>query len=255
MRRSRWCTAAGLSLALALTACTDQGSPPDPTPSSPRADGSAAAPVDCDSTAADAAAVADALAAASAGSTVCVTGTGLGDADLRISSSGEPDRPVTLAGEGATPVRSITVTADDVVVQGFAAVGGDGIALEGSGLTVRDNRVERADLDGISCEDLCPAALIEGNTVVGTDGSGILVMGDGAVVQGNSVSGSVRREASDADGIRFFGAGVAAARQHRLRHLGERLSGRHRAAHRLLPDLRQRPAAHRGRRHRRQRSR
>jgi len=210
LRRSRWCTAAGLPLALALilAGCTGPESPADPTPSSPRADASSAAPVDCDTTASDAGAVTDALAGASAGSTVCVTGTDLGDADLRITTSGEADRPVTLAGEGATPVRSIAVTADNVVVQGFAAVEGDGIMLEGAGLTVRDNRVEKADLDGISCEDLCPAALIEGNTVVGADGSGILVMGDGAVVQGNSVSGSVRRQASDADGIRFFGAGV-----------------------------------------------
>jgi hypothetical protein len=111
-------------------------------------------------------------------------------------------------GEGSTPVGSVTVAADHVVVQGFATEGGDGIALSGTGLVVRGNQVERADLDGISCEDLCDDAVIEDNTVVGADGSGILVMGDRAVVRGNSVSGSVRREASDADGIRFFGSDV-----------------------------------------------
>ena len=128
-----------------------------------------------------------------------------------------------------------------------------GIALSGTGLVVRGNQVERADLDGISCEDLCADAVIEDNTVVGADGSGILVMGDRSLVRGNAVSGSVRREASDADGIRFFGADLRDRREHRLRHQGRRLSGGDRAAHRLLPDLRQQPAAHRGRRHRRQR--
>jgi hypothetical protein len=152
--------------------------------------------------------VAQALADASPGATICVTGEGLRDAALEVRTSGTVDDPVTLMGEGSTPVRSVTVTADHVVVQGFAAVGGDGIALAGTGLAVRGNRVEKADLDGISCEDLCPDAVIEDNTVVGADGSGILVMGDRALVRGNSVSGSVRREASDADGIRFFGQDV-----------------------------------------------
>ena len=208
MRRYRWCNAAGVPLALALllTACTDHGSPPARA-SQPQA-GPSSATAHCTATATSSDDVSRALASARAGSTICVTGTGLRDAELEITSSGLPDQPVTLAGEGATPVRSIRVTADHVVVQGFAAVDGDGIALEGTDLTVRNNRVEKADLDGISCEDLCDGAVIEDNTVVGTDGSGILVMGDGAVVRHNSVSGSVRRKASDADGIRFFGTDV-----------------------------------------------
>jgi predicted nucleic acid-binding Zn ribbon protein len=210
VRRSRWCQAAGVPLALALllTACTEQGSPPAPTPSQPQASGPSSAPGTCTATATSSDDAARALDAAQAGSTICVTGSALGDADLQVRTSGTPDRPVTLAGEGSTPVRSITVKADHVVVQGFAAVNGDGIAVQGTGLTVRKNRVERADLDGISCEDLCNGAVIEDNTVVGTDGAGILVMGDDAVVRHNSVSASVRRQASDADGIRFFGTGV-----------------------------------------------
>jgi Right handed beta helix region len=210
VRRPRWCSAVGILLALALllTACTQQEDPPAPTPSQPQASGSSEVPADCTTTATSPDAVTQALATAQAGTRICVTGSGLADADLGVGTSGAPDRPVTLVGEGSTPVRSITVTADHVVVEGFAAVGGDGIALAGTGLTVRGNQVEQADLDGISCEDLCEGAVIEDNTVVGADGSGILVMGDGAVVQRNSVSGSVRREASDADGIRFFGSGV-----------------------------------------------
>jgi hypothetical protein len=209
--RHRWTSAAGIPLALALllSACSGDGTPGDGTAGdgtqAPRASGSSP---DCTATATSEDAVAQALAAAEAGSTICVTGDGLREADLAVQASGTPDRPVALIGEGATPVRSVTVTADHVVVQGFAAVGGDGIALAGTGLAVRGNRVERADLDGISCEELCDDAVIEDNTVVGVDGSGILVMGARIMVRRNSVSGSVRREASDADGIRFFGQDV-----------------------------------------------
>lgn len=193
-----------LALALLLSGCSDDGGPPA-SPSGNAASGNAA---DCTVTAAGEDDLARALTDAAAGSTICVTGDGLRDADLMVRTSGTGEEPVSVLGEGSTPVRSVTVTADHVVVQGFAAVEGDGIALAGTGLAVRGNHVERADLDGISCEELCPDAVIEDNTVVGADGSGILVMGDRAVVRGNSVSGSVRREASDADGIRFFGKDV-----------------------------------------------
>jgi parallel beta helix pectate lyase-like protein len=197
-----------LAGALLLTACVGGGASPAPTPSAPGAAGPSGAQSGCTATVTTDDEAARVLAVAVAGSTVCATGDGLRDADLVVQGSGTNDRPVVLAGEGATPVRSITVTADHVVVQGFAAVGGQGIALSGTGLTVRGNRVEKADLDGISCEDICDDAVVEDNTVVGTDGSGILVMGDRIMVRRNSVSGSVRRKASDADGIRFFGRDV-----------------------------------------------
>ena len=155
MRRPRWCSAVGIPLALAvlLTACTQQEDPPAPTPSQPQASGSSEVPADCTTTATSSDAVTQALATAQAGTRICVTGSGLADADLGVGTSGAPDRPVTLVGEGSTPVRSITVTADHVVVEGFAAVDGEGIELAGTGLTVRGNQVERAELDGISCED------------------------------------------------------------------------------------------------------
>ena len=81
-------------------------------------------PADCTATATSGDDVARALADAAAGSTICVTGDGLRDADLAVGTSGTADRPVTLAGEGSTPVRAVIVSADHVVVQGFAAVGG-----------------------------------------------------------------------------------------------------------------------------------
>jgi hypothetical protein len=194
-----------LALALLLSACTGNGGSPAPSSSPPGASGD---PAGCTATATGEDDVAQALAGAAPGSTICVTGEGLRDADLVVRASGAENRPVVLVGEGSTPVRSVTVTADHVVVQGFAAVGGDGITLSGTGLVVRGNRVEKADLDGISCEDLCDDAVIQDNTVVGADGAGILVMGARVLVRGNSVSGSVRREASDADGIRFFGGDI-----------------------------------------------
>jgi hypothetical protein len=190
-----------LALALLLAGCTADAESPRAAPPSPDSD-------DCAATATDGDGLAGALEEAAAGSTICVTGDGLRDVDVEVRTSGTPDRPVSLTGEGGTPVGSITVVADHVVVQGFATTGGDGIMLIGSGLVVRDNRVEQADLDGISCEELCDDSVIEDNTVVAADGSGILVMGDRILVRGNSVSASVRRQASDADGIRFFGSDV-----------------------------------------------
>jgi hypothetical protein len=203
-RRHDLSRAVPLALALLLCACTGNGEPPAPSPQP----GPSGDPAACAATAATEDDVARELAVAAAGSTICVTGDGLRDADLVVRTSGSEDRPVVLVGEGSTPVRSVTVTADHVVVQGFAAVGGDGITLSGTGLVVRGNQVGQADLDGISCEELCHDAVIEENAVVGADGAGILVMGDRVLVRRNSVSGSVRREASDADGIRFFGSDV-----------------------------------------------
>jgi hypothetical protein len=201
-----------LALALLLSACTGDGGAPPPSSAETETEtgvgGPPGEPADCTTTASSEDDVAQALEDASPGSTICVTGDGLRDADLVVRASGTRESPVALVGEGETPVRSVTVTADHVVVQGLAAVGGEGIALDGTGLTVRGNRVEQADLDGISCVELCDDAVIEDNTVVGADGAGILAMGDRILVRGNSVSESVRREASDADGIRFFGTDV-----------------------------------------------
>ena len=148
-----------------------------------------------------------ALDVASAGTTVCVGGAGLRDADLTVTRSGTPDRPVVLRGIG-TVVRSVHVDADHVVVEGLTTVGGDGIVLAGAGISVRGNEVRDSASDGISCERRCSELVIEGNTVTGTDGSGIIVEGDRITVRDNTVSGSVRRAAGDADGIRFFGNGV-----------------------------------------------
>lgn len=165
-------------------------------------------PADCTTTVGDPAATMGALDAASAGDTICLEGDRLRDTDLVVSRSGTADRPITLAGGGA-PVRSVTVQADHVVVEGLTVVDGEGIVLAGGGLVARSNEVRNATADGISCEESCVDAQIEGNTVVGTDGTGIIVEGQRIVVRKNNVSGSVRREAGDADGVRFFGTDIS----------------------------------------------
>lgn len=183
--------------AAVVVACTAAGQPSPP----------AGTAIDCDVTATDPAAATAALEAAVPGGVVCVRGDGLRDADLLVTRSGTRDRPIVLAGD-ATAVRSVEVAADHVVIQGFLVAGGEGVVVAGGGVTVRDNEVRDAVLDGISCEERCVDVSIESNTVVGTDGSGIIVEGERIAVRGNTVSGSVQRTANDADGIRFFGTGI-----------------------------------------------
>jgi hypothetical protein len=50
--------------------------------------------------------------------------------------------------------------------------------------------------------------VIESNTVRRADGTGIRVEGDDIIVRGNTISGSLKVEATDADGIRFFGTDI-----------------------------------------------
>jgi hypothetical protein len=189
--RARALAVAGAVLALA--AC---GVPAPPPP----------LPAGC--VARDPGAAARALASATGGTTVCLHGDGFRGADLVVASPGTVERPVVLRAPGVT-VRSVTVTADHVVVEGVTTEAGDGIVLGGTGLVVRDSTVRDAVLDGISCEVGCRDVVIERNTVTGTDGTGIIVEGEDIAVRDNLVSGSVRRRAGDADGIRFFGLGIS----------------------------------------------
>lgn len=161
----------------------------------------------CTVTATDEDAVQRALAEVDPGARICVTGGLLDGADLVVQRSGERGRPIVVVSDG-TRVRSVVVEADHVLVQGFVTVDGDGIVLRGHDLVARDNEVRTAVEDGISCEDGCADVVIEDNTVVGADGSGILVAGRRIEVRRNTVSGSVRQEAEDADGIRFFGSDI-----------------------------------------------
>ncbi len=183
---------------LLLASCTS-GSDSEPSPP--------VGAVDCTVSAETPQEAAAALEEAAPGWTVCVTAD-LPRTDLVLERSGEEHEPIRLVAEGVT-VRSLTVASEDhVVVEGFVTEGGDGIVLSGRDLVVRGNEVRGAALDGINCEDPCADVVIADNTVVGADGSGILVEGERITVRDNTVSGSVRRESGDADGIRFFGTDV-----------------------------------------------
>jgi hypothetical protein len=148
--------------------------------------------------------VARLLADAKPGQTICLTSDSLRGIDLVIHTSGTGERPVSVVAHN-TRTRSVTVTGDNVIVQGFITQGGEGIVLSGRGLVARNNVVINATDDGISCADPCSDAEVTGNTVVGADGSGIDIEGDRIAVRANMVSNSRKVESDDADGIRFFG--------------------------------------------------
>ena len=164
--------------------------------------------VHCSETAARAEDVARLLAGADAGKTICVPGGSLPDTDLVLQASGTAERPISIVADD-TLVHSVTVTGDNVVVQGFVVEGGEGIVLAGKGLVARHNVVRDATDDGISCSRPCSDAEIVDNAVVRADGSGIDVEGQRILVRANVVSDSRKIKSDDADGIRFFGNDIA----------------------------------------------
>lgn len=162
-------------------------------------------PTGCGPKIANPVAAQQALNNARPGELICLSGPALASAHLQVMRGGVPGAPVQLLSDGAT-VLGIDVRADQVVVAGFTVREGGGITLNGTGLRAHDNNVLNATMSGISCE--CTDTVIESNMVDGTDGTGIRVEGDRITVRDNEVSGSVRREASDADGMRFFGTAI-----------------------------------------------
>jgi hypothetical protein len=160
---------------------------------------------DCTDTVTTPEEAASVLGNANAGNTICFSGDGLRNAELVLNRSGTPSAPIALRGAGVT-VRSVSVAADDVVVDGFVVDGGTGLNLQGKALEARGNTVRRTSRNGINCQP-CAEALIQSNTVEGADGAGIIVDGDDIWIRDNVVSGSVMHEMNDADGIRFFGHG------------------------------------------------
>jgi parallel beta helix pectate lyase-like protein len=146
-----------------------------------------------------------ALDTARPGDLVCLGGPGLVSATLRVTRSGAPGAPLRVLSDGAE-VQDLSVHADQVEVAGFTLRDGGGLSLRGAGLHVHQNNVRGASRSGINCT--CTDSTIEANVVDGTDGTGIWVSGERITVRRNMVSGSVRREAADADGVRFFGNGI-----------------------------------------------
>lgn len=146
-----------------------------------------------------------ALDAASPGTTLCFTGGDLGGTDVTLTHSGSANAPIRLLSDGAG-VRSVHITAEHVVVEGFTVTGGDGMELEGAELAIRRNTVRETRRGGIIC-DPCENSIIEANTVQQVDTVGIWVSGQRIGVSRNTVSGIVARDNGDADGMRFFGNG------------------------------------------------
>ncbi|HJT02318.1 MAG TPA: hypothetical protein VJ757_01625 [Pseudonocardiaceae bacterium] len=74
-----------------------------------------------------------ALNAASPGHTLCFSGGNLADAEVTMTRWGTAAAPIRLAADGAT-VRSVQITADHVVLEGFTVADGDGVSLRGTGI-------------------------------------------------------------------------------------------------------------------------
>lgn len=203
---------AGLVALLALVGlivgCAPGGPSPPSPPSAAGAQHASAAPrlpADCTRTIRTATDLAAVLDAVSAGTIVCFTGTGLADTEVTLSRSGTAQAPITLIADGAT-VRSVQVRADHVIVDGFTVTAGDGMLLQGTGLTARNNLVHDTQRGGITCE--CTDSTIEANTMRHVATNGVDVTGSRITVHANTISGTVPRDGGDADGMRFYGHGL-----------------------------------------------
>jgi hypothetical protein len=180
-------------------------SSPSP-PSSPNsAAGPNQAPPPCTRTISQANQVPAALDTASPGTMLCFTGGDLSGTDVTMTRSGAPNTPITLRSDGAA-VRSIHITADHIVIDGFTVVGGDGVFLNGDDLAIRHNTVHDTQRGGITCER-CQNSIIDSNTVQHVDTIGIWIDGQRIAVSHNKVSDTLARDNGDADGMRFFGTG------------------------------------------------
>lgn len=191
--RRRWVSSLALGL-LATAGCT---SSPD--------ESTQILPDDCTRAITQSDEVAAAVAAASPGDTLCFTGGNLVDAEVAMNRSGTSDAPIRLVSDGAT-VYNVRITADHVVIQGFTVTGGDGILLEGTGITAQHNTIRDTQRSGIACVS-CTDSTIASNIVQQASTSGIYITGQGITVNGNTVSETVARNDGDADGMRFFGTG------------------------------------------------
>jgi hypothetical protein len=162
-------------------------------------------PPDCSRTITQADEVPAALDAAAPGTTLCFTGGNLSGSEVTMTHSGTASMPIRLRSDGA-PVRSIRITAEHVIVDGFMVTGGDGIILRGADLAVSHNTVRDTQQGGITCEP-CENSIIEANTVQHVNTVGIWISGQRIELSRNTISGTVARDNGDADGIRFFGNG------------------------------------------------
>lgn len=162
----------------------------------------------------------DAVNAANPSDVVCVASVDHGRERILVRKSGRPGAPIRILALKAVQTGGFIVDADHVEVTGFGVsnrnVADDrgrsmGVYLAGSFLRVEDNIVSGTGGDGIGCDAYpasCTDIVISHNTIRSADGAGILVAGERILVENNDVAGSVKKLASDADGIRFFGSQI-----------------------------------------------
>lgn len=162
-------------------------------------------PRDCTRTIMRSDEVRPALAAALPGTTLCFTGNNLTGADVTLTRSGTARSPIRLIAAGIT-VKNMYVAADHIFIDGFTVTGGDGILLEGTGITARHNTVHDTQRTGIACMP-CTDSTITSNTVRHASTTGVYLTGQRITVSDNMVSDTVARDDGDADGMRFFGTG------------------------------------------------
>ncbi|HEY2206489.1 MAG TPA: right-handed parallel beta-helix repeat-containing protein [Pseudonocardia sp.] len=181
-----------LAAALLLAGCGSGGTPPPPTAAAPPPASAAppeepdpgpvartapdgrgairplAAPTGCTTTAQDANAMKLALANAQPGNKICVLGD-LGDTRLSIKASGTAQAPITVAGDGRTIVKGVTVRANYVTVTGVNAVKpkAPGISLDGNNITVENSTSVNPH---------------------GDDGDGLRFWGDNIVLRHNTIA-------------------------------------------------------------------
>lgn len=151
------------------------------------------------------------------GTVVCVL-PGRYDEPLRVTASGESGNPITVTGYEGTSVISVPVVADHILVEDLEVTGGStpegaGVRIDGTGVTVRGNRIHDMVGTGVECVQTfvdepprCVNATIIDNTIWSIDGWGVWVWGDGNRVIGNDISRVFAVSHQDADAIRFFGS-------------------------------------------------
>jgi parallel beta-helix repeat protein len=194
-RAARRLSVWSIALSLLVTAgCTTS---PDESPQN--------LPTDCTHTITQRNEVPVALDATSPGDTLCFTGGDLADAEVMMTRSGTSDAPIRLVSNGAT-VNNVHITADHIVIEGFTVAGGEGMLLEGAGITAQHNTIRDTQRGGIACMP-CTDSTITSNTVQHAATTGIYITGQRITVNSNTVSGTVARDDGDADGVRFFGTG------------------------------------------------
>ena len=190
----RWLFAVVVGMVLIVSACTAAQAPSKQA---------GPLPPGCASRVVEAQQARAALAQVRPGSRVCLSGEGLAATELELTTSGTPQQPITIVADGAV-IRSMTVNADYVIIQGLALKDGDGLTMSGRGLIARNNVIYNAAQDGLVCRN-CVDTILESNIVQRADGTGIWLSGERVTVRDNTVSESVLGTQGHADGIRFFG--------------------------------------------------